>query len=191
MATYPQSITTGSTIFETAGYPTYPGGGYHGGIDTVHNDLLAYSPQAGTVVVAHTWDGHTTDPSSVESWGNYVVVQFGPNQYYLAAHFTQQTHHVGEEIARGGYLGQQGETGNVTGVHTHWEYWNGGQSTRYRADPSAILGIPNGRGTYEVSWDAEEPGPGPGPGPDPGPHPTWEKIPVWLLFKMAKKGGLA
>lgn len=175
MATYPQSITDQPTIFESAGYPTYPSGGYHGGIDTVHGNHLAYAPASGTVVVAHVWQGGT---EGNDSWGNYIVVDMGNDSYWLAAHFTAQTHTAGEQIAKGDLIGAQGKTGNVTGIHTHWEYWVGGQSTAYRQDPSTLLGIPNGRGTYDVSWDAENP---PGPGPSPGPI----KLPVWLLFKFS------
>ena len=108
------------------------------------------------------------------------------NSYWLAAHFAKQIHSVGETITRGQFIGQQGQTGNASGIHTHWDYWIGGYGTAYRTDPSAILGIPNQVGTWEVEWDAgEEPGPGPGP----GPWPTG-KLPVWLLFKMAEGGKL-
>lgn len=180
MPVYPQSITDQPTIRESAGYPEYPDGGYHGGIDTVHTNHLAYAPAGGTIVVAHVWQG-TTEHN--DSWGNYIVVDMGNNRYWLAAHFTQQLNTVGQVLKKGDYIGTQGRTGNVTGVHTHWEYWVGGQSTAYRSDPSQILGIPNGApATYDVSWDAEEP-PGPGPGPGPGPS---GKIPVWLLFKFNK-----
>lgn len=174
MAVYPQSITDQSAIYESAGYPQYPGGGYHGGIDTVHNNHLAYAPASGTVVVAHVWHGTTADE---DSWGNYIVVDMGNNNYWLAAHFTDQLHTVGEVVSKGDFIGQQGMTGNVTGIHTHWEYWAGGQSTAYRQDPSPLLGIPNGApATYDVSWDAGEP---PGPG-------TGHKIPIWLLFRFNK-----
>ena len=183
MPVYPQSITDQSTIFESAGYPAYSDGSYHGGIDTVHNNRLAYAPASGTVVTAHVWQGGT---EGNDSWGNYIVVDMGNGSYWLAAHFTAQTHTVGDQITKGDLIGTQGETGNVTGIHTHWEYWVGGQSTAYRQDPSTLLGIPNGRGTYQVSWDATEP-PGPDPGPGPGPDPGPGNIPVWLLFKIANR----
>lgn len=170
MPVYPQCITDQSTIFESAGYPAYPGGGYHGGIDTVHGNHLAYAPTDGTIVTAHVWQGGT---SGNDSWGNYIVVDTGNGSYWLAAHFAQQTHSVGETIQAGQLIGTQGATGEVTGIHTHWEYWVGGYGTDYRADPSSILRIPNGRGTYDVSWDAVNP-------PDPG------SVPVWLLFKFRK-----
>lgn len=176
MPDYRQSITDQPTIYESAGFPEYPSGGYHGGIDTVHNNHLAYAPAGGTVVVAHVWQGGTED---ADSWGNYIVVDMGDNRYWLAAHFARQLHTVGQTIAKGDFIGTQGRTGNVTGVHTHWEYWVGGQSTQYRADPSPLLGIPNGAPeTYTVIWDADTP---------PGPVPGGGAIPLWLLFKFHRR----
>lgn len=176
MATYKQSITDQTTIRVTAGYPSYPSGGAHGGIDTVHANYKAYAPQSGKVVTAHVWQGGTTGN---DSWGNYIVVDMGNNQYWLAAHFTAQEHKVGDKITKGDFIGTQGKTGNVTGTHTHWEYWVGGKSTRYRRDPSTILGIPNQVGTFDVEWDADEPVDPPAP-----PTPSKTDIPIWLLFKL-------
>ena len=144
---YKQCITNQSTIRVTAAYGSYPSGGYHGGLDTVHTNLQAFAPKSGTVVVAHTWQGGT---SGNDSWGNYIVVSMGNNQFWLAGHLASQSHTVGEVINEGDFIGTQGRTGNVTGIHTHWEFWNGGQSTRYRTDPSTILRIPNAVGTYSV-----------------------------------------
>lgn len=169
---YKQCITNQSTLRVTAAYGQYPSGGYHGGLDTVHTNNLAYAPKSGTVVVAHTWQGGTT---GVDSWGNYIVVSMGNNQYWLAGHFASQIHSVGEVLTEGDYIGQQGRTGNVTGIHTHWEFWNGGQSTAYRADPSSILRIPNTVGTYEVEWDTESGSPDPPTPPDP-PQPAGDYI---------------
>lgn len=181
MASYPQCITDESTITVTAAYPYYSDGSHHGGIDTKHpNDFLAFAPQAGTIVTAHTWQGGKTGN---DSWGNYIVVDMGNKRYWLAAHFKAQTHKVGEVLKAGDLIGTQGQTGNATGIHTHWEYWFGGRSTRYRQDPSQILGIPNAVGKYDVTWSADNP---PGPGPEP-PTPGKKAIPVWLLLKMARR----
>lgn len=171
MAVYPQSITDHPTVYESAGYPEYPDGSYHGGLDTVHTNHRVYAPAGGTVVVSHVWQGTTT---GADSWGNYIVVDMGDGNYWLAAHFASQIHAVGEVLQKGDYIGKQGATGNVTGIHTHWEYWVGGQSTSYRQDPAPLLGIPNGLGNYSVTWNADEP-------PAPG-----RKISVWLLFKFNK-----
>lgn len=176
MAIYKQCITGVSPITETAGYPYYSGGGEHGGIDTVHSDLNAYAPAAGTVVWAQVWNGSITGN---QSWGNMILVEFANNKYWLAAHFASQIHKEGDTLKQGQFIGVQGQSGNVTGTHTHWEYWDGGQSTAYRKDPSSIIRIPNGVGSYEVEWDASTP-----------PTPSGHKLPLWMLFKFYKKGGL-
>ena len=188
---YKQSITDMHTITVTAGYPAYPDGTAHRGIDTVHGDHKAFAPASGTVVVAQVWDGHTI--TGDQSWGNMIKVQMADGRTWRAAHFASQLWHVGDTITKGDFIGTQGETGNATGIHTHWEYATAGGAL---LDPSAIIGVPNARGVYDVEWDASvDPGPGPdpdpGPGPDPDPDP-WPKgkIPVWLMFKMAKRGRL-
>lgn len=177
---YKQTITKGSTIRVTAGYPTYPSGGAHGGIDTVHTDLKAYAPEGGKIVTAHVWEGGT---AGVDSWGNYIVVLMGDGNYWLAAHFTAQTHNVGEVLNKGDFIGTQGRSGNVTGTHTHWEYWVGGFGTKYRHNPSTILGIPNEVGTFAVEWGGDTPPEPPEP-PEP-PVPT-KKLPIWLYFKLRR-----
>ena len=183
MATYKQCITDQSTIRVSAGYPHYSDGSVHGGIDTVHTNHQSYAPMAGTVEIAHTWQGGTTGN---DSWGNYIVVKMSDNSYWLAAHFVSQIHSVGETITRGQYIGEQGQTGNASGIHTHWEYWIGGYGTAYRTDPSAILGIPNEVGTWDVEWDATNPPTPPEPPTPPGPSPTptvKRKLPIWMMCK--------
>lgn len=94
-----------------------------------------------------------------------------------AAHFASQIWNVGDTISKGQFIGTQGQTGYVTGIHTHWEYADAAGNLR---DPSSIIRIPNQVGTWDVEWDS---------GGGPGPWPTG-KLPVWLLFKMAKGGRL-
>lgn len=173
MAVYKQSITDQSTIYESAGYPSYPGGGAHRGIDTVHGNHLAYAPAAGTIIWAQTWDGHTTTGNM--SWGNAIRVKMNDGRVWLAAHFAAQTHKVGDVLKKGDLIGTQGKTGNVTGIHTHWELWRG--TAGGLLDPSSLLGIPNGVGTYDVEWDAGD-----------TPTPSTGLLPVWLMFKMVKGG---
>lgn len=172
---YKQSITDMPTITVTAGYPAYSDGSYHRGIDTVHGDHRAFAPASGTVVVAQVWDGHTT--TGDQSWGNMIKVRMEDGSTWRAAHFARQIWKVGSTITKGEFIGTQGETGNVTGIHTHWEYATADGTLM---DPSAILGIPNAVGVYNVEWDSSI---------EPRPWPIG-KIPVWLMFKMAKRGRL-
>lgn len=172
---YKQCITDLTSIYISAGYPSYTSGGYHGGIDTVHGNFLVYAPISGTVVTAHKWSGGTT---GADSWGNYIVVQMSDGNYWLAAHLAEQLHSVNDVLTQGDYVGVQGVTGNVTGKHTHWEYWVGGYGTDYRKDPSPVIRVPNSKGTYTVEWDAGGIEP---PGPDPEPIPGRKnKMPLWM-----------
>ena len=98
---YKQCITDGSTIRVTASYPYYDDGTRHSGIDTVHTDLKAFAPYAGTVVRAWHWEGGIAGKNS---WGNHIVVQFAENQYWLAAHFASQIWSEGDTIAQGNIL---------------------------------------------------------------------------------------
>lgn len=164
---YAQSITDGSTIRVTAGYPSYSDGSAHRGIDTVHTDLMAYAPASGTVIVAQTWNGSTTGN---QSWGNCIRVQMADGRVWLAAHFASQIHYVGETITKGDFIGVQGATGNATGNHTHWELWS--SSAGGLNDPSSLIGIPNAVGTYDVTWDASTDPGGGGTTTDPTPDPT-------------------
>lgn len=173
---YKQSITDCNTIRVSAGYPAYPDGSPHRGIDTVHCNHKAYAPADGVVEIAQVWDGHTT--TGDQSWGNMIKVRMADGHTWRAAHFAAQLWSSGATIKKGDYIGEQGRTGNATGIHTHWEYQD---SSGNLLDPSAILGIPNSVGTWDVEWDA---GGGGGPGPDPGKL----ALPIWLLFKIVKGG---
>lgn len=165
---YKQCITDLNSIYVSAAYPSYPSGGYHGGIDTVHGNHKVYAPFAGKVVTAHHWGGGTTGN---DSWGNYIVVQMDNGNYWLAAHFAEQLHYEGELLNQGDFIGIQGETGNVTGIHTHWEQWIGGYGSAYRADPSSVIRLPNSKGTFYVEWDAS------GSTPEQLPQPTPDNPP--------------
>lgn len=188
MAVYKQCITDVSPIRVTAGYPAYADGSPHRGIDTVHGNHKAYAPESGVVVVAQHWNGST---SGDQSWGNMIKVRMADGTTWRAAHFASQIWNVGDTISKGQFIGTQGQTGYATGIHTHWEYADAAGNLR---DPSSIIRVPNQVGTWEVEWDSGGgPDPGPGPGPDPGPGPgPWPtgKLPIWLLFKMARGGRL-
>lgn len=151
---YTQTLTKENQIDVTQEYS--PGG--HGGMDVVCLDSAhaLYSPVAGTIVWAQVWNGDTS-PGGNMSWGNLILIEFAYNQYILLAHLAEQTWTEGQTIQKGQYVGAQGNTGYSFGIHTHIEYWNGGQSSRYRQDPSPIIGIPNQVGYWDVVWGGKPP----------------------------------
>ncbi len=111
----------------TAGYPTYPKGGRHWGIDLClctksgstrdsNGNSLSYgqpyyASQGGEVIIA---DWH-------KSFGNYVVVDHGDGKQTLYAHSKSLNVKKGDVVKKGQQLGLMGDTGNVTGPHLHFE----------------------------------------------------------------------
>lgn len=111
----------------TAGYPYYPGGGRHWGIDIClctksgstrdsNGNSLSYgqpyyASQGGEVIIA---DWH-------KSFGNYVVVDHGDGKQTLYAHSKSLNVRKGDIVKKGQQLGLMGDTGNVTGPHLHFE----------------------------------------------------------------------
>lgn len=173
---YLQCFTKNSQVRVTAAYPNYPSGGYHGALDLqMIGSPAIYAPAGGKVVKTYRWQGGT---SGTDSWGNHIVVQIEPYAYYLVAHMAGIEVALNSTVSTGDYIGQQGETGNVTGPHVHWEYWAGGYGTSYRANPAPLLGIPNAVGVYDVEWAGE----GGGNIPDPESGVTFSPPPGTLLF---------
>lgn len=111
----------------TAGYPYYPSGGRHWGIDIClctksgstrdsNGNSLSYgepyyAAQGGEVIIA---DWHS-------SFGNYVVVDHGDGKQTLYAHSKSLNVKKGDIVKKGQQLGLMGDTGNVTGPHLHFE----------------------------------------------------------------------
>ena len=111
----------------TAGYPYYPSGGRHWGIDLClctksgstrdsNGNSLSYgqpyyASQGGEVIIA---DWH-------KSFGNYVVVDHGDGKQTLYAHSKSLNVKKGDIVKKGQQLGLMGDTGNVTGPHLHFE----------------------------------------------------------------------
>ena len=109
----------------------------HKGIDLVAEDHRIYATCNGTVkTIAFDEDG----------WGQYIVVadEQGRNHYFC--HLVKGSAKVkkGQKVDRLTVLGTMGATGNVTGLHLHYELRQGAQVL----DPTEWLGIPNRAGTY-------------------------------------------
>lgn len=111
----------------TAGYPYYPSGGRHWGLDIClctksgstrdsNGNSLSYgqpyyAAQGGEVIIA---DWH-------QSFGNYVVIDHGNGKNTLYAHSKSLNVSKGDIVKKGQQLGLMGDTGNVTGPHLHFE----------------------------------------------------------------------
>lgn len=74
-----------------------------------------YAAAAGTVIVAKAdggWNG---------GYGNYVIISHANGTQTLYAHLSSVSVSVGDELARGDYIGGMGSTGKSTGSHLHFE----------------------------------------------------------------------
>jgi LysM repeat protein len=92
--------------------------GIHGynGIDmgaAVGTSIYAAAP--GSVILAKNdggWNG---------GYGNYVIISHSNGTQTLYAHLSSVSVSVGDEVARGDYIGGMGSTGKSTGSHLHFE----------------------------------------------------------------------
>ena len=108
----------------------------HKGIDFVAANKNIYSTCDGTVrVVAYDKGG----------WGNYVSVGDSEGRRHIFCHLSSVSVKPGDKVTRTTVLGIMGQTGNVTGVHLHYQI---NDSDNNPINPAAYLGIPNKKGNY-------------------------------------------
>ncbi len=116
----------------------------HKGVDLVAEDRRVFCTCEGTVrVVAYDESG----------WGQYLSVGDGEGRRHLFCHLVQGSVTVkpGDKVTPLTVLGTMGATGNVTGVHLHYQLQQG----ETVVDPTSYLGLPNRKGSYH-SKDFEE-----------------------------------
>lgn len=112
----------------------------HKGIDLVAEDHRIYSTCDGVVkTVAFDADG----------WGQYIVVEDREGLRHHFCHLVRGSAKVkvGQAVDPLTVIGTMGATGNVTGLHLHYELRKGSTVL----DPAAWLGIPNKVGNYHSS----------------------------------------
>ena len=98
----------------SAGFPNYPGGSYHGGVDfPVPSGSNVYAADSGTVIIVKYLGNR--------SYGNYLVINHGNGLSTLYAHNTSVLVSVGDHVSKGQVVALSGDTGNSTGPHCHFE----------------------------------------------------------------------
>ena len=82
-----------------------------------------------------------------DGWGRYVDVLDGEGNRHIFCHLVKDSVKVGvgQSVNPLTVLGTMGSTGNSTGVHLHYQI---NDSSNTPIDPSAYMGIPNEKGTY-------------------------------------------
>lgn len=116
----------------------------HQGIDLVAQDRRVFATCYGTVrVVAYDESG----------WGQYLSIGDEQGRRHIFCHLVRGSVTVkpGQQVTPETVIGTMGATGNVTGVHLHYQLQQG----EAVIDPAAYLGIPNRIGSYH-SGDFEE-----------------------------------
>lgn len=97
----------------SAGYPNYPSGRYHGGVDfpcPVGSNV--YASDSGTVVMVKYLN---------YSYGFHILINHGKGLSTLYAHNSKILVSVGQNVSKGQKIAESGETGNATGPHCHFE----------------------------------------------------------------------
>ena len=110
----------------------------HKGIDFVSENKNIYATCDGVVrVIAYDEGG----------WGQYVSIGDAEGRKHIFCHLkkTPIRVKVGQKVNRTTLIGLMGDTGNVTGVHLHYQI---NDKNNNPIDPTLYLGIPNKKGTY-------------------------------------------
>lgn len=99
----------------SAGYPTYPSGGAHHGID-----ICVHGGSAGKKIVA-AQSGEVISSGWNGSFGNAVIIDHGNGLTTLYGHCSSVVAHSGDKVQKGDLIAYIGSTGNSTGPHCHFE----------------------------------------------------------------------
>lgn len=99
--------------YVSASYPTYPSGGYHGGIDfAAPYGTSIVAADSGTVIATNYWD---------YSFGYHIIISHGNGITTLYGHTSQILVRNGQNVQKGQVIARVGSTGNSTGNHVHFE----------------------------------------------------------------------
>ncbi|MBQ7090041.1 MAG: peptidoglycan DD-metalloendopeptidase family protein [Clostridia bacterium] len=109
----------------------------HKGIDLVADRLTVYSTCIGRV---------RNVGYDAKGWGQFVSIEEPNGRRHIFCHLKKDSVRVkkGAAVDRTTVLGIMGATGNVTGVHLHYQLQQGDTVI----DPTLHLGIPNRKGSY-------------------------------------------
>jgi hypothetical protein len=148
----------------------------HKGIDLVPDNPSIYCSCDGIVrKVAYDAGG----------WGQYVSIGDDQGRRHIFCHLVNGSVKVkeGQRVTRSTIIGTMGATGNVSGIHLHFQLQQGEKVI----DPTPYLGIPNKKGEYH----SENYQIGGDPVADPNKYRDDAKIPEWAkasVYEVKKKG---
>lgn len=100
----------------SAGYPYYPSGGKHTGIDIANaKGTPIFADRAGRVEIINKGN---------VSYGLYAKITHDDGTVSIFGHMSAVNVKSGANVIQGQQIGQMGSTGNSTGNHLHWEIRN-------------------------------------------------------------------
>lgn len=110
----------------TAGFPSYPNGGRHDGVDIgVPIGTPVYAAADGEVVTSKYYLSGSYDGSYRDGYGNYVMIDHG-DYYTLYGHLQyRKVVSVGQTVKKGELIAYTASTGNSSGPHLHFEVRKG------------------------------------------------------------------
>ena len=130
------------------------GSGVHRAID------IATASSKGSVPLYSMGNGHViyvNNNKDASTYGYYIIYKDDTTKNaFLYAHLRDPlTLRVGDKVKIGDFIGMEGATGNVTGLHLHLEIqylgdsdtWKYGQPLSAMINPADFMGIPNVKGT--------------------------------------------
>ena len=112
----------------------------HKGIDFTAADRRIFATCNGTVRVVAFDEG---------GWGQYVTIGDAEGRIHILCHMVKGSVKVksGQTVTPLTVIGTMGATGNVTGVHVHYQL----EKNNTVLNPSEYLGVPNKIGNYNSS----------------------------------------
>lgn len=136
-----------TTFYVTSEYGIYRNGVLHVGLDiATPNGSSLYSMVNGKII----------DKGFTEARGYYVIMKDETSgNAFLYQHMREDSPlNINDNVKVGDYVGFEGDTGIVTGIHLHIEQqdlssgrdWNFAQDLQYYKNPCEFMGFPNTAG---------------------------------------------
>lgn len=97
----------------SAGFPRYPSGRYHSGVDfAVPSGTAVHAADNGVVITVKYLN---------YSYGYHIIISHGNGMQTVYAHNSQLLVKEGQNVKKGQLIAKSGSTGNSTGPHCHFE----------------------------------------------------------------------
>ncbi len=110
---------------------------FHSGID------IAKSPDNVYPIIAAKDGTVITVIENNSSYGDYIIIDHGSNEYTLYAHLYSNSIKVsvGDDVIQGQVIGKMGNTGRSTGTHLHFEIRIGSNNYLNTVDPLDYISV--------------------------------------------------